>query len=488
MADFIDPGTLVLMLSVGMMAFGGVALVAGNTHDLATRLWSVGFLMGGGGLLLLLLRGQIPVVSIHVGNTIILGGVACMLCALAVYAQRPRMLCIVALWFFASVVLFNVAASPLALAPMHVRVLIMAGAVSLSQLLAVIILSAVQAQKAQVLNVLRLSHAALGLTFATRFLYILQTHTATDYLSPNLFIGSGISNGLFFMAAIFIAFVQGPMFMMLKKERADNEAFEARKQLADEVALRWDERRLQAAHLEDARAGTIEHFARGVAHDANNIIGVLQLGYGQIADQVKRRQNVDAEALKRMETALSQARITTSGLMALAGKEPPPLADVCIKTVVDEFASMLESILPRNIDLELATESGLIAYTHRGFLISALFNLASNARDAMPRGGVLRLTTQRRNRLPEGAVKIGTQLSGSVVDIAITDQGGGIGPEALCRLFRPKFTTKEHHGGHGYGLYMVQGVVDRTGAALVVDTALGEGTTMHFLIREIKQR
>ncbi|MBY5269207.1 ATP-binding protein [Spiribacter salinus] len=488
MADFVDAGTLVLMLSLGTMAFGGVVLVAGNAGDLATRFWSAGFLMGGGGVLLLLLRGQIlSVVSIQVGNTIMLGGVACMLCALAVYTQRPRMLRVVALWFLGSVVLFNVAASPPILAPLHARVLIIAGVVSLSQLLAVIILSAVQFQTTRLLNVLRFSHAALGVAFAARFLFILQTHTASDYLGPYPFIGSSIPNGLFFMAAIFIAFVQGPTFMMLKKEQADKEAFEARKQLADEVASRWAERRLQAARLDDARAGTIEHFARGVAHDANNIIGVLQLGYGQIIDQVKRRQKVGAEALKRMETALDQARITTSGLMALSGKEPPPLADVCIETVVDEVASMLESTLPTNIRLELATEPGLLAYTHRGFLISALFNLASNARDAMPRGGVLRLTTQHRDRLPEGAVRIGTPLSGSVVDIAITDQGAGIEPEALGRLFRPMFTTKEHHDGHGYGLYMVQGVVDRTGAALVVETALGQGTTMHFLIREIKR-
>ena len=488
MAEFVDATTLVLVLSLGTMAFGGVAMVAGNADDLAIRFWSAGFLLGGGGLLLLLLRGRIAdVISIQVGNTIMLTGVGCLLAALVVYAQRPRFFYVVALWFVASVLLFNSVASPPILAPLHVRVLVIAGIVALSQLLAVVILSGVQFRTTRLLSVLRFSHAALGVAFAARFVYILQTHTASDYLGPYPFISSSIPNALFFMAAIFLAFVQGPTFMMLKKEQADNEAFAARKQLADEVASRWAERRLQAARLDDARAGTIEHFARGVAHDANNVIGVLQLGYGQIRDQVKRRQKVGTDALNLMETALDQARVTTSGLMALGGKEPPPLADVCIETAVDEVASMLNSTLPQTIRLELDTEPGLFAYTHRGFLISALLNLASNARDAMPRGGVLRLATQRRDRLPEGAVRIGADLAGPMVDIAITDNGYGIEPEVLSRLFRPMFTTKEHHDGHGYGLYMVQGVVDRTGAALVVETVVGEYTTMHFLMREIKR-
>lgn len=488
MADLIDAGTLVLMLALGTMTFGVVLLFAKNTDQLDSQLWALGFLGGGAGLMLLVLRGVIPdAVSIHVGNTVILAGVGCMILALAVYTKRSAMMYAVIAWFVVSVALFNIAAGPPISAPTHVRTLIIAGVVAISQVMALMTLSGPQAPPSRLLNVLRITHAVLALSFALRFAYIYATYSESAYADAYPFFGSDVPNVLFFIAAIFIAYVQGPAFVLMKKQVADQEALDARKQLAEEVASRWAERRLEASRLDDARADTIEHFARGIAHDGNNVIGVLQLGYGQIRDQIKRRQKVGADALRLMETALDQARVITSGLMAMSGREPSPLQDVCVEGVVEEVASMLESTLPSTIRLKAAVDPGLIAHTHRGFLISSLFNLASNARDAMPRGGTLRIDARHRQGMPDGQVKIGADLSGSIVDIAVTDEGPGIDPERCTRMFRPMFTTKEQGDGHGYGLYMVQGVVDRTGAALVVETAAGQGTTMHFLITEIKR-
>jgi len=488
LTEFVDAGTLVFMLSLGTMAFGGALLLATHAGDRSTRFWAMGFLLGGAGLLLLLLRGLIPLVmSIQVGNTVMLAGVACMVAALALYAERSGMLFGVALWFLASAVIFNVSASPPILAPVDVRVMIIAVLVATSQLLAVVILWKVKVEYVRLLNLLRASHIALGLAFLARFVYIAQANVPSDLLDPYPFDNSAIPSGLFFMAAIFLAFVQGPTFVLLKKEEADRKALEARERLTNEVAARWAESRVQAAQLQDARADTIEHFARGVAHDANNILGVLQLGYGEVAEQVKRHEPVRPAALELMGTALDQARVTTSGLMALGGHQAPALEEICIEAMVGEVGSMLESTLPVNIQLEQTTEPSLVGYTHRGFLVSALFNLAANARDAMPQGGVLRLATRHRDELPAGIHRIGEPLTGPMVDIAIGDEGPGIEPEVLDRIFQPMFTTRDHKDGHGYGLYMVQGVVERTGAALVVDSTPGRGTTMHLLIKEVSR-
>ena len=488
MAELIDSTTLVLMLSFGTIGFGGVVLVAGSRHDLAGRFWAAGFLFAGTGLLLLLLRGGIPdLVSIQLGNTVVLVGIGFMLQALVVHAQRPRMGYAVALWLAGGVALFNIAASPLLSAPLPVRVCIIAALIALSQFLALAILAPMRHPQGRLLDVLRVSHAALGLAFAARFGYVLTVWLGAGDGRTDAVVGPDVADAIFYLAAVFLASIQAPTFMLLKKEQAESDAFEARKQLADEAASRWAEQRLQAARVDDARAGTIEHFARGIAHDANNVLGVLQLGYRQVRDQIKRRRRVSVDALRVMDTALDQARVITSGLMVLGGREPPPLGDICVADVVDEVASVLEATRPANVRLRVSAESGLYAYTHRGFLASAIFNLAMNACEAMPRGGELVLATRHCVEPPRGLISIGSELSPPLIDIAVRDEGDGIDEAALDRLFEPMFSTKEHQDGHGYGLYMVQGVIQRTGAGLVVESRPQQGTTMHLLLKEVKR-
>ena len=473
------------MLAVGSMAFGGISLVGGGASDAANRFWAIGFLLGGAGLLLLLLRSTIPdSLSIHLGNSVILSGLGCLLHALTVHTGKSRFTPVTVVWWLISVGVFNVAASPIVGAAVDVRVLIMSAAVITSQILALQILGLPFRHPDRVHRFLWATHAILGLAFSFRFLFILLAEFEIQAAEPYPYFFEHVIDALFFLIVIFLPFTQAPAFLLLRKQRADRETGIARQRLAQVEASGRVERRLQAERLQMARETAIEHFARGLAHDANNILGTLQLAHGELRSRVKRGLKIEMATLKFMGSALGHAQATTSGLMAMASNQPSPLERVCVDKMVKEVAAAIEFMLPENIRLEIASETGLVVRSHQGFLRSALFNLALNARDAMPTGGVIRIGAFRRAQSPTGSRRIGMNLRGPVVDIAITDEGGGISDELLKQLFAPGFSGREGGENRGYGLYIVERVVTRTDAELVVDTAADRGTEMHLLMRE----
>lgn len=476
MASFVDAGTLILVLAIGCMLFGGISLASAGRTDIAIRYWSLGYFLAGAGVLALALRGYIPdLASIQGANIGVLIGIGLMLIAIITHAGRDHLKLPAVTGCAVAIIVFNLASLPPFNAPIEVRIAIVSAAIAMSQLFALYALWGLKTERSNLLTLMRISHLVLSIAFILRFISGLQGWAIS------LFIPNPV-NVLFYVSAMAMAFIQAPTFLLMKKEQADRRAVRAEEELSNEVSERAVERRFHATRMRVERAGAIEHFARGVAHDANTMIGVLQLGFGQIRNDIAESKPVPAETLNLMEKALAQARVTASGLLALGGKKSPTLTQVNVSDVLDEVASMLAYGAPREIAVRNETPKGLLGRAHRGFLSTALLNIGRNGIEAMAGGGTLTLSARRLSEVPKGDYQVGSVASGPIVDISVTDEGPGIARDTLNELFEPMVTTKEEQDGHGYGLYMARGVAERLGAAIVVQTQRETGTVMHFLL------
>jgi CheY-like chemotaxis protein len=153
--------------------------------------------------------------------------------------------------------------------------------------------------------------------------------------------------------------------------------------------------------------------------------------------------------------------------------------------LLHELGAMLRRTLGETVRLEISCAADVPnVFVDPGQLDNALVNLALNARDAMPRGGDLIISSSRSQ---VDAVEAGVELApGEYVVFTVRDTGFGMTPEVLARAFEPFFTTKEHGKGSGLGLSMVYGFVKQSGGHLTVESRLGYGTRFELHLPSAK--
>jgi PAS domain S-box-containing protein len=240
-----------------------------------------------------------------------------------------------------------------------------------------------------------------------------------------------------------------------------------------EEALRSTEEQFRQAQKMEA----IGQLAGGIAHDFNNLLTAI-LGYSDLLREVIREPEQAAD-LAEIHKAGERARSLTSQLLAFSRKQvlEPQVLD--LNRVVRDAERMLSRVIGEDIQLETALEPNLLnVRADMGQMHQVLMNLAVNARDAMPRGGTLRVATGNAV-MPAHAAGDGPVPA---VSLTVTDTGCGMTEEVRDRIFEPFFTTKAPGKGTGLGLAMVFGVVTQSGGHVDVVTAPGQGTafTIHF--------
>ncbi|MEA3639100.1 MAG: PAS domain-containing protein [Lamprobacter sp.] len=229
---------------------------------------------------------------------------------------------------------------------------------------------------------------------------------------------------------------------------------------------------------------TIGHLASGVAHDFNNVLAVLDANLYFLRSFIKPSEP-DAEisqVLDEMSSVLGQAKVITSGMLALSRAGGVPLRPTPLEPPLTELSDILRMMLPESIDWQLEVEPGLTATTNGGFLQAALLNLALNGRDAMPEGGRLRIIAQREHWRGFPILMVGDLSPGEYAIIHVSDTGSGIPAAVLNRMFEPLFSTKTQQRGHGLGLFMVREFVLHSGSGLSVQSNPGQGTKMQILM------
>jgi signal transduction histidine kinase/CheY-like chemotaxis protein len=257
-----------------------------------------------------------------------------------------------------------------------------------------------------------------------------------------------------------------------------------REHLESTVALRTEELRAEiearkqaeATLLQSQKMEAIGQLTGGVAHDFNNLLtiasGSLEMLEARISDQRS------LYLLRNVQSAISRGATLTTSLLAFARKQrlEPVLAN--LNSVILEMDEMLRRSLGPSVEIQHALTSELWPVEiDRGQIETALLNIAINARDAMPGGGIVLFETANVSDCPPEEVE-----GRDCVLVSVHDTGTGMTPDIMERAFEPFFTTKEVGRGTGLGLSMVFGVVHQSGGAVRLRSQLGGGTTVSIYL------
>jgi signal transduction histidine kinase len=228
------------------------------------------------------------------------------------------------------------------------------------------------------------------------------------------------------------------------------------------------ERELQLAQqLEEAqRLESLGRLAGGVAHDFNNLLTVL-LGCSELAElNLSKNPLVAGRALRDMQTTAERGASLTAQLLDFASRRPTSPRHVDLNDAVRSAAKLLERLLEASVELRVELwREPCIVHIDPGGLERLLLNLAVNARDAMPQGGILRLSLSAR--------KFGAEEH---VLLEVADTGSGIESDDLPHIFEPFFTTKARGKGTGLGLASVYGIVKQSQGQIEVESERNVGT------------
>lgn len=240
------------------------------------------------------------------------------------------------------------------------------------------------------------------------------------------------------------------------------------------------ERKRLEEHLRQAqKLEAIGRLAGGIAHDFNNLLTVIN-GYAELllASGESNRDQISA-----IRSAGDRAAALTAQLLAFSRKAiiEPKVLD--LNETVESTSRMLSRLIGEDIRLVIEMAPNLAKVCmDPSQLEQILMNLALNARDAMPRGGVLRLATANVHMLFGLPVEQGNSPPGDYVELLVIDNGEGMSEAVRGRIFEPFFTTKELGKGTGLGLATVYGIVSQAGGAVSVESQEGHGTTFRILL------
>ena len=241
-----------------------------------------------------------------------------------------------------------------------------------------------------------------------------------------------------------------------------------------------ERRDLEARLLQSQKMDAIGQLAGGVAHDFNNLLTVIS-GYADLL-AVGLARDADRQQLAQIQEAAEHARVLTRQLLTFSHRGPQVTELVDLNELIARLEQMLRRLIDENVQLSvLLTPGALLARMERGQFEQVIVNLVVNARDAMPCGGALRITTSREQLDAKAAAEHGV-APGGYFRLVVSDSGEGMSPETLERVFEPFFTTKEPGKGTGLGLATAYGIVDRAGGTIRATSEPGRGTDIAILL------
>lgn len=246
----------------------------------------------------------------------------------------------------------------------------------------------------------------------------------------------------------------------------------------DVTARRSLEQQMQQAQKMEG----IGLLAAGIAHDFNNILTIVH-GHAEL---LLGRDDLPLEAVEdigRIADAADRAATLTRQLLTFSRRQAMFAEPINLNDTVSTTASMLGRILGARIRIDCHLDPDLpVVEADPAMLQQVLTNLAVNARDAMPEGGTLTLTTQGVKIDREDAAGNPEARPGPAVCLSVSDTGMGIEREILPNIFEPFFTTKEVGKGTGLGLAAAHGIVQQHSGWIVVNSTVGKGTCFEIFL------
>ena len=244
------------------------------------------------------------------------------------------------------------------------------------------------------------------------------------------------------------------------------------------------ERRNLAEKLAQAqKVQALGLLAGGIAHDFNNILQSVSAAAGLIERRPEDHERTRRLARSTIHAAARGASITQR-LLTFARRGELRTEVIATADLLTNISDMLGHTLGATLAIRASAPAGLPPLlADRGQLETALINLGTNARDAMPEGGTLTLSAAALH-VAEGQAHPAGLAPGRYVRLDVTDSGAGMDAATQARVTEPFFTTKPPGQGTGLGLAMVKGFADQSGGALEITSALGAGTTVSLWLRQ----
>lgn len=236
------------------------------------------------------------------------------------------------------------------------------------------------------------------------------------------------------------------------------------------------ERERQQRSEEHGRLAAVGQLAAGIAHDFNNILAVILL----LAQLTHQEKTLSEKARSRLQTIIEQTQYAAElvrQILDFSRQSSLTRTQGNLATLLDETATLLRRTLPENIQIVAAhTAADFTFEADFPRLKQVLLNLAVNAQDAMPTGGVLGLHLARIHCAPGETPPLATLHPGDWFKLTVTDTGVGIPAHVLPRIFEPFFTTKEVGKGTGLGLAQAYGIVKQHAGEIAVESRELKGT------------
>jgi signal transduction histidine kinase/CheY-like chemotaxis protein len=238
-----------------------------------------------------------------------------------------------------------------------------------------------------------------------------------------------------------------------------------------------EQRALEAQLNQTQRMESIGRLSGGVAHDLNNLLTPI-IGYGEILGSDSALPARQREAARQVVQAAFRARDLVRQLLAFSRRQTLEFRPIDLNEMVSGFENLLRRTIREDIRIEFRSAPSLATIQgDRGQLEQVIMNLAVNAQDAMPDGGVVLIETSQVELDGGYAAKHPGVKPGTYVMLAISDSGHGMDDQTRERVFEPFFTTKDKSRGAGLGLATVYGIVKQHGGHVWVYSEPGEGAT-----------
>jgi two-component system cell cycle sensor histidine kinase/response regulator CckA len=246
--------------------------------------------------------------------------------------------------------------------------------------------------------------------------------------------------------------------------------------ITDRKQLEYDKSKLQEQNAQAQKMEAVGRLAGGVAHDLNNLLTPI-LGYGDLLLGDLKTGDAHRESVGQIVRAAERARDIVGRLLAFSRNQVGDFELIDLSETAEGFAALLRHSIRADIVIKSTPGPASCILGDRGQLEQAIMNLAVNAQDAMPEGGVLTVGTSAVDVDAARASAIEGLTPGRYAVLSVGDTGHGMDVETQTHIFEPFFTTKPPGSGTGLGLATVYGIVKQHGGAVSVYSEPGLGTT-----------
>jgi PAS domain S-box-containing protein len=252
--------------------------------------------------------------------------------------------------------------------------------------------------------------------------------------------------------------------------------------LTDRKRAEDEHRRLEEQLRQGQKMEAIGRLSGGIAHDFNNLLTVI-LGHVTLLEIREKPPTDIVESIREIKGSAKRAASLTSQLLSVSRKRPIQASHIDLNHVVNEMTSMLRRLVGEDIRMEMQLAIGQVpTRADTSMIEQMMLNLVLNARDAMPKGGRLVVSTAVTEVSPDAIPEAFNARSGRFACFVVSDTGCGIPAEIKSRIFDPFFTTKDVGKGTGLGLATVFGIVEQHKGWIDVESEPDRGSTFRVYL------